>query len=129
MPEVDTVTMGELRRTVEALRTDLGSARAELGALVAIPVQLDSMAALWNAQLASVRDTHAADMAAVRESIAHLRTDHQRELDARARKGEMEGIREDVESLQSWQTWALRLVMGVVGLAILALVVGAPPTP
>lgn len=128
--EVDTVTLGELRRTVDALGRQLGDARAELGALVAIPVQLDNMAALWNAQLAAARQEHKADMAAVREALAHQASNATRDLAAHAAAcaADASDIREDVKDLQAWQTWALRLVIGFVVLGVLGLVV-TNPTP
>lgn len=127
MAEVDTVSLGELRRAVEAMRADLGTARSELGALTAIPVQLDSMAALWNAQLAAARQEHQADMASVRESLANMRAQVERDLAGKASTGSVQGLREDVEDLATWKTWAIRLVLGVVLLAIVGLVVGQPP--
>lgn len=131
MAEVDTVSLGELRRTVEALRGDLGNARAELGALVAIPVQLDNMAALWAAQLEAAKQQHAADVASLKQGLADARREADRELAAhiRACSSDRDAIREDVATLQGWQTWAVRLVLGAVGLAIVAVALGAPAPP
>lgn len=95
----DPVTLGELRRTVDQVRLELSHARTEVGALAGMPGQLTSMSALWTEQLRAHKEQSAA-------ALAHLS--------------------DEVETLKGWQTWALRIVVAAVVLAVVGLVLASP---
>lgn len=89
----------ELRVTAAQTSAELGRLRADLAPLMALPVQLDALSRLWQEQLDNVKETH-------RRDVHDLRT--------------------DVDDLRSWQTWALRIVIGAVVLAVLGVVLAQP---
>ena len=99
--EVDEATrLTELRVIATQQTAELARLRVELAPLVGMPAQLDALSQLWQEQLKNLHEKHDRD---VRE------------------------LRADIEQLASWQTWALRLVVGAIVLATIALL-GLPVT-
>lgn len=97
----------ELRVILAQTTAELGRLRADMAPLTALPVQLDALSKLWQEQLDNVKE-------------------HQRR-DVRELRRDMDEVARDVTSLEQWQTWALRLVVGLVVMAVLSVVVVAQP--
>lgn len=106
----ETARLTELRVMSAQQAVELSRLRADLAPLVGLPAQLDALSRLWQEQLNHLRERHDRD---VDELRAQARAAH-RELQA------------DIEGLQSWQTWALRLVVAGVIVAALALITTVP---
>lgn len=106
----ETARLTELRVMSAQQAAELARLRADLAPLVGMPAQLDALSRLWQEQLANLRERHDRD-------VAELRAQQ------RAAHADLAG---DVEQLQSWQTWALRIVLGAVILGVFGLLVAAP---
>lgn len=66
-----------------------------------------------------------ADMRRVYESLGKLRDDMQDMRQQFVTPVDLELVRIDVRELEDWQTWAMRLVLGAVILALVGLVLTA----
>lgn len=96
----DAAQLVELRVTMAQQTAELGRLRGDMSLLLGLPVQLDALSRLWQEQLTNAKEQQRRDMLAMQS---------------------------DVDELKAWQTWAMRIVLGGVALAILALVVGSAP--
>lgn len=102
MPTSEPMTPGEVARTLHMIRETV----------TGIDTKLDKRPT-WNdldRVLASHKEAHDRDIAAV-----------ERRIDSAA-----EDLDERVTELEQWQTWAMRLILGTVVLAILGLVIIDP---
>lgn len=92
----------ELRTTMAGLSDTVDRMRRDLAPLSALPHQLQA-----------VTELHAERLANIRERI---------DTDARVLRAELAEVRQDLDTVTSWQTWAMRLVVGAVITAVVALV-------
>ena len=88
----------ELRVTMAQQTSELSRLRGDLGPLLGLPVQLDALSRLWQEQLDNAKETARRD---IRE------------------------VRSDVDELKAWQTWAMRIVLAAVIIAVLGIVVSS----
>lgn len=97
----DAAQLVELRVTLAQTGAEVHRLRSDLAPLAALPVQLDALSRLWQEQLDNVKESTRRDIA---------------------------DVRADVDELRSWHTWVVRIVIGFVVLAALAVVIQSGPT-
>lgn len=121
------VDLVELRVGLSGLTAEVGRMRADLGPLAALPQQLQAVADLQAERLSNAIANHERDIAAVRgeaDAEAGRRragiADVGRDLEAVERR-----LLTRLDELAAWQTWAMRLVIGAVVLAVLGVVLKA----
>lgn len=98
------IDLVELRVGLAGLTAEVQRMRADVAPLAGLPLQLQAVADLQAERLTNHIERHKRDMDDVREDIAHV--------ERRAR--------EAIKALEDWQTWAVRLVLGAVVVAVLA---------
>lgn len=100
----DDVSLGEVARRLNALHQDVRELRNSI-------VERDDLSATATAWEASLRA-------------------HEQKMDLRFTQSDLEHrqLRRDIDTLQAWQTWAARIVLGAVLLAVLgvSLTLGTP---
>lgn len=105
MPDpAESVRLAELRVSVDDTRHEVERLRSDLAPLVALPTLVTGHVEM------------------VRREILNIHTRIDREVKQHA--ADMAELQRDIEGLITWQTWALRLVLGAVLLAVVGLVLG-----
>jgi hypothetical protein len=94
--------LGELRVSLSEARAELGRLRADLAPLTGLPALLRAQQELSTLQLKNIQD----------------RIDREVEQ----HKADVHDIREDIADLMEWRTWALRIIVGAVMVAVVGLV-------
>jgi hypothetical protein len=122
--EVDLV---ELRVGLAGLTAEVGRMRHDLGPLSALPQQLAAVAELQNERLTNAIANHERDIASVRlELDAESGRRRAGDKDQADDLGAVERrLTTRLDELDAWQTWAMRLVIGAVVLAVLGVVLRA----
>lgn len=100
------VDLVELRVGLAGLTAEVQRMRADVAPLAGLPLQLQAVADLQAERLTNHIERHQRDIDDLREDITHA--------ERRAR--------EAIKTLEDWQTWAMRLVVGAVIVAVLAAV-------
>lgn len=119
--EQGAVDLLELRVAVGALSAGVEQLRQSLIPLAGLPLQLEALQ-----QLHSERLTH--HIANHDRDFRNLANDLQAE-EGRRRSGDQELERrlgESIKAVQEWQTWAIRVVLAAVALAVLGVVLVTP---
>lgn len=114
MPDSEPMTPGEVARTLTTIRETVTGIDAKLDkrpTWADLDRVLKSHTEAHNTDVRALSETHAADVRAL-----------ERRIDTAA-----EDLDERVIELQQWQTWAVRLVLGAVILAVLGLVIIEQP--
>lgn len=105
-PTPSEIDLVELRVGLAGLTAEVGRMRADLGPLAVMPQQLQAVADLQAERLTNAIAAHKRDMADIIGDLAAV------EVRCKERHDEVKG----------WQTWAIRAVLGIVFVAVLAAV-------
>lgn len=111
----------ELRVSVSALAAGVEQLRQALIPLAGMPHQLDALQALHSERLTNHIANHVRDVKDLHDDLEAeegRRRAGDKDLEARLTKA--------IEAIQEWQTWAIRIVLAFVILAVLGLVVVTP---
>jgi hypothetical protein len=120
-PTPDSVDLIELRVGLAGMASELQQMRSALAPLAGLPLQLDALSRLQDERLTNHIANHARDVDQLAASV---------EAEAGRRRSADEAMErrlaEDIGGLRDWQTWAMRLVLGLVVAAVVAAVLATP---
>jgi len=115
------IDLVELRVGLAGLTAEVQRMRVDLSALAALPTQLTAVAELHAERLTNLDARLSRELVALHASVEAA--------DARRRAGDRDleqRLGEDIKGLQDWQTWAMRVVLGLVVAAVLGAVLVTP---
>lgn len=114
--EVDLV---ELRVGLAGLTAEVQRMRGDLAHLAGLPAQLTAVAELQNERMLNLRDQHERDVKGLVDDIT-AESGRRRSAD----EGVERRLSAEIASVKEWQTWAIRLVLAFVVLAVLGFAIG-----
>lgn len=111
----------ELRVGLASVAAEMTLMRQALAPLAGMPLQLDALAQLQSERLTNHIANHARDVSDLHADLEAEAGRRRSADDAQERR-----LSKDIDALREWQTWAMRLVLGLVIAAIVTAVLVTP---